>query len=416
MGLAAPRLVEPPVAPLLDVVLGLHRTIGLVDARQAEHGTLVASLASHLGQALGCDQALLEALLLAGVLHDVGGLAGELDGPELEAAPGPALHPEQSYRLLAGIAPLHRAADLVRHHHRWWCHREAPAADGAPIPEAAFILHLADAIARRLARGDAANELDPGLPVALRAAAGRRFAPAHVEAFLDTALGPGFCAARVAGAREAVRQDGLRVGRVPADRELTLELGQAFARIIDLRSRYTSLHSIGVGLVAADLAVAARWSPERAQELQLAGYLHDLGKIAIPDAVLEKQGPLDEAEQQLVRAHPALSGQALAGLPGFERIAVWTAQHHERLDGRGYPAGAPAHAIEAGSRLLAVADVYTALSEDRPYRARLARRPVLRLLDRMVVDGALDPDAVSLLVGDIDRVEFIAREARGALA
>jgi HD-GYP domain-containing protein (c-di-GMP phosphodiesterase class II) len=415
MGRDAPSLVEPPLAPLLDVVLGLHRTIGLVDERQAEHGTLVASLATHLGQALGCDQALLEALLLAGVLHDVGGLAGELDGPELEAAPGATLHPEQGYRLLAGIAPLGRVAGLVRHHHRWWCHGEALAADGAPVPEAAFIVHLADAVARRLARGDAANELDDGLPVALRAAAGTRFAPAHVEAFLDTALGAGFWSARVAGAREAVRRDGLRVGRVPADRDLTLALGQAFARIIDLRSRYTALHSIGVGLVAADLAAAAGWSPERAQELQLAGYLHDLGKIAIPDAVLEKRGPLDESELRLVRAHPALSGQALAGLPGFERIAVWTAQHHERLDGRGYPAGTPAPAIEEGSRLLAVADVYTALSEDRPYRARLARRPVLRLLDRMVVEGALDPDAVSLLVGDIDRVEFIAREARGAL-
>ncbi|MGQ9756243.1 MAG: HD-GYP domain-containing protein [Desulfotomaculales bacterium] len=146
------------------------------------------------------------------------------------------------------------------------------------------------------------------------------------------------------------------------------------------------------------------------QRACMAGLLHDLGKLSVPEAVLNKPGPLDRRELNLVRGHSYYTYRILYRIPETREIAAWAGYHHERLDGRGYPFGLAVPEIDTGARLLAAADVFVALVEDRPYRAGLPRAGVEAVMREAVRSGALDATAVDVLLGSCD--ELIGRLRR----
>ena len=126
--------------------------------------------------------------------------------------------------------------------------------------------------------------------------------------------------------------------------------------------------------------------------LFVAGMLHDIGKLGIPLALLEKPGQLTDEEFPKVKRHADLSRLWLDAVPGFERVSVWGGGHHERLDGKGYPLGLKGEEIPLPSRIMAIADVFTALTEDRPYRKGMTPPEALRIVKGMVKQGHLDGD------------------------
>jgi HD-GYP domain-containing protein (c-di-GMP phosphodiesterase class II) len=139
--------------------------------------------------------------------------------------------------------------------------------------------------------------------------------------------------------------------------------------------------------------------------MRVAGYLHDLGKLAIPAEILEKPGKLTVDEFNVVKKHPFLSFHVLEPICDLDVINAWASFHHERMDGTGYPFHHEAADLPLGSRILAVADVYTALAEDRPYRRGLDQRESLKLLQIMAGEEKLDKEIVSTLLahsGEVD--------------
>jgi HD-GYP domain-containing protein (c-di-GMP phosphodiesterase class II) len=140
--------------------------------------------------------------------------------------------------------------------------------------------------------------------------------------------------------------------------------------------------------------------------------LHDLGKLAIPTSVLEKPGALTPAEYALIRGHTYHTYRSLEAVRGLEEMAAWAAFHHERLDGTGYPFRLQAEDLCTEARLMAVADVYTAISEDRPYRKGMQRPAAGQLLRKMVTNGALDGSIVDCLCDNIAAVEEARIEAQ----
>ena len=153
------------------------------------------------------------------------------------------------------------------------------------------------------------------------------------------------------------------------------------ANALEAKDVYTRGHSERVAALARRIALAAGVAPGAADTIAQAGLLHDLGKIAIPERVLRKPGPLSEEEWAVMRRHPIVGAQIVAPLEFFADGAVIVRHHHERHDGSGYPDGLRGELIPLGARILAVADVYDALTSDRPYRPRLARAEVVRRLD-----------------------------------
>ncbi len=159
-------------------------------------------------------------------------------------------------------------------------------------------------------------------------------------------------------------------------------LGVVFADIVDAKSPYTGTHSRRVAEVAAGVARTLGWSRELVEETHTAALLHDLGKLSVPNSILDKPGALDPAEWEIMRMHALYTERILEHVRGYEWFAFASAAHHERMDGSGYCRGIGAAQLPELSRVLAVADMYDALSTPRPYRHALEPAEVFAILDR----------------------------------
>jgi HD-GYP domain-containing protein (c-di-GMP phosphodiesterase class II) len=163
---------------------------------------------------------------------------------------------------------------------------------------------------------------------------------------------------------------------------LNRETIHAFVRAIDARDPYTARHSEKVAAYAVQLARALGLPAADCERIHLAGLLHDVGKVGLERSVLHKPGKLSDAEWELMRAHPALSAHIIGGVSRFAAFLPGVRQHHERVDGAGYPDGLKGDEISVDARILAIADAYDAMTSDRSYRAALSHAQALqRLLD-----------------------------------
>lgn len=173
---------------------------------------------------------------------------------------------------------------------------------------------------------------------------------------------------------------------------------EAFAGVIDAKSPYTHDHSRRVGDYAVAAAARLGFSPGRLVRLRRAALLHDIGKLGVSNAILDKPGKLDAAEWLAMRAHTRHTLEILAAVPVFRELAADAAAHHERLNGQGYHLGLQGAALSPSARVLAVADVTDALRSDRPYRAGLDVERVVGMLTADAAAGALCPRSVAAMV------------------
>jgi len=173
---------------------------------------------------------------------------------------------------------------------------------------------------------------------------------------------------------------------------------EAVADFTDLKSPYTAGHSRGVANLAAEAARRGGMPDAEIKPIWRAGLLHDLGRVGIPNTIWDKEGPLAPAELERVRLHPYLTERMLAFSPTLSRLGAVAAQHHERLDGSGYPRGVSASALSPAARILAAADVYHAMTEPRPHRAALSPERAADELRAEARAGRLDGDAVQAVL------------------
>ena len=172
---------------------------------------------------------------------------------------------------------------------------------------------------------------------------------------------------------------------------------EAFADVVDAKSSFTFRHSLGVTGSAMKIARQLGLSEERQQLVHRAALLHDLGKLRVPNSILDKPGKLDAGEWQVVREHPMLTRAILSRIGPFGELAMIAGAHHEKLDGSGYPDRLTGAQLPVEARILAVADIYGALTEDRPYRAGLEHEQALEILFQDV-PRKLDADCCEALV------------------
>ena len=173
---------------------------------------------------------------------------------------------------------------------------------------------------------------------------------------------------------------------------------EAFADVVDAKSSFTFRHSLGVTEAAARIAQCLGLSPARVQLVHRAALLHDLGKLSVPNSILDKPGKLDAREWCVVQEHPRLTREILARIGSFGELAEIAGAHHEKLDGSGYPNHLGARDLPMEARIISVADVYGALTEDRPYRAGMTHEQAMEILLRDA-PARLDPDCCEALEG-----------------
>ena len=183
---------------------------------------------------------------------------------------------------------------------------------------------------------------------------------------------------------------------LPASPERIDNICEAFAQVIDAKSPYTFHHSVGVAEASAAIAEEMHLAPQTRTLVRRAALLHDIGKLSVSNAILEKPGKLTASEWTIMRMHPVYTKTILRNIRNFEDLAYVAAAHHERLDGSGYPEGLTAKAMTLPARIIAVADVYQALSEKRPYREGLPTEVVITMMDRDIPEK-LDRDCLAAL-------------------
>jgi putative nucleotidyltransferase with HDIG domain len=190
---------------------------------------------------------------------------------------------------------------------------------------------------------------------------------------------------------------------------------EAFAEIVDAKSHFTFRHSIGVAETARGIAEALHLRPDRIRLVWRAALLHDLGKLSISNKILDKTSKLTDAEWDIVKQHPGLTRRILEQIAPFQEIAIVAGEHHEKLDGSGYPNRLTAKDLSLESRIIAVADVYSALSEDRPYRAGLNLSQILPILNGLA-GRQVDKDCVEALLSYLTTHRPLEMDAQMAAA
>src|SRR5919201_2241083 len=183
------------------------------------------------------------------------------------------------------------------------------------------------------------------------------------------------------------------------DRAARFRAAASLARAVDARDVYTGSHSQRVAELAARMARRLGLAEEEVELTRLAASLHDLGKLAIPEEILRKPGPLTEPERIVLERHPQIGFRMLESL-GVDPVAEWVLHHHERWDGSGYPDGLPGETIPLGARIIFVADAYDAMTSERVYRRRVTPAEAIAELERCA-GTQFDPEIVTAFAGEV---------------
>ena len=206
------------------------------------------------------------------------------------------------------------------------------------------------------------------------------------------------------GARRADQMENL-IERQKRDKELTREIIEAFAKVVDLKDKYTEGHSFRVAKYTDMLAKELGCDDETIEKYHNIALMHDIGKIGVPDMVLNKQGKLSEDEFDLIKSHTSRGYEVLKNISLMPEIAIGARSHHERPDGKGYPLGLKQEEIPRVAQIIAVADCFDAMYSNRPYRSRMNFEKVVSII-KEVSGTQLSPDVVDAFLRLVEKGEF----------
>ncbi len=390
-------------------LLGLSFAIDCVESEllgvTTNHGKRVAYVSMSMARAMGLSQGKIFDIAALAILHD-NGLAEErlthTDGPfdrlyQVEDLPAHCRIGEEN---VTEFPFQTNNPGIIEYHHENWDGSGFFGKRGEAIPLMARIIGLADLtdLRCRFQTPDAANW--ETITQFIRQRKGRLFSPQLVEVFLEVSRRPAFWYDLRDPFIDAALNRIMPDLSMEMDWQRVLEVSRVFSRIIDSKSRFTRRHSSGLEEKADRMAAHFGMDDEERVKLRIAASLHDVGKLAVPNAILDKPGRLTDQERRTVNIHTYYTRLCLERIPGFAEITEWAANHHEKLDGGGYPLGIGARELDFNARLLTVLDIYQALTEERPYRQSLSHTRTMEIIGRIRDDGALDAG----IVDQVDRV------------
>lgn len=398
---------------LYDLLICITNAGDLVRPELEEHHQRVAYIAYQIADHMGMSIAAKKDLVLAGLLHDIGTLTLHERLELLENEPRIVHdHALRGARLIERFQPLSDAAGTILHHHVPWNYGAGSTFMGETVRMESHILHLADRVAVMVRKDRDILEQVGSITQSIQDRRDSVFVPELVDVFtrmsqeeyiwLDIAFSPLLY----------MLPQIILFETMDLNMDEVMELTKIFSRIIDFRSPFTSYHSAGVSATAQKLAEIAGFCVAECKMMAVAGNLHDLGKLAVRREVLEKQDKLNAHEFNEIRSHTFYTYRLLQAIRGFETISMWASFHHEKLNGKGYPFHLRDHNIPLGSRIVAVADVFTAITEDRPYRRGMSVQEAVAILHSMVADGSLCPYVVSLLTANLEALNAVRLEAQ----
>ena len=317
---------------------------------------------------------------------------------------------ERGAQIAHGLGFPPATSEAIQHVDEHWCGLGHPMGlEGREIPILARVLLVAQTVE--------AYWTERGLYAALemlKKRCGRWFEPSLVDIIRSWRKDTAWWASIADIDQIEVTVLALEPGSSPmvATDERIDKIAYAFASVIDAKTPFTYRHSTNVAGYGAAISHALGYDALQSRDVLRAGLLHDIGKLGVSNRILDKPAKLTDAERAEVMKHPRWTWEILERVPAFHRFALPASLHHERLDGRGYPWGMHGEELDFGARILAIADVYEALTAERPYRSAMSVEDALAIMARD--SGTAFDEAMFDVAASLARDGTLARIADGS--
>lgn len=361
-----------------------------------QHSKKTALIAMYLAKKLNYQNDRLNNIYIAAFLHDIGAIdAFRVSHTDLEFVNE---HCEFGAKILRKLPIDSKISDYVRLHHENYDGSGPKGISASQIPEESQIIHLADFF-EMLFNSEASNTMQRELIINwICSQKNRMFDPYLVDAICEIAEAERFWLDLENIGSEPAILERLRP-KVHAHMSILQlnDVAEVFAAIIDKKSRFTHLHSVGLADYTYKLSKLYGFDSHKTAKLRIAGLLHDLGKLSVPNSILDKPGRLNAHEFTIIKSHTYYTRMILSKIDGIDDICDWASNHHETLRGTGYPDRLGEERLSLESRIMAVCDIYQALTEIRPYRSPMSKDAAINIIDSLVDKGDIDGHVVRYL-------------------
>jgi putative nucleotidyltransferase with HDIG domain len=399
---------------LTDLLFSVSEAMDISDVSLADHQLRTAFVAAEMARTAQLEYPQVERIFVAALLHDIGALSPEEKiSAHIYEDLLPEPHCQRGAKLFREAKWLEPSAQIVQWHHTPMAEHESIGHSLAnPDVLGAQIVFLADHLERAIRRDTFILHQTDALRRRVHALAVKEVHEDLISLFEEISGDEYFWLELVSKNLNARIRERSVLRSIEVDGTTARSIARVFKDITDFRSRFTATHSAGVAVCAENIGQALSFTGRDLEQIHLAGLMHDIGKLVVPNAILTKPSRLTDAEHLIIRQHPYFTHHILSQVRGFEQIAEWAGFHHERLDGSGYCKHLDHNNIDLGAKVVAVADVATAISEARPYRPAGDKEFVLRELQTMSDLGKLEPLVVSAFSDRYDMIMAASAHAQ----
>ena len=362
----------------------------------SHHSRRTAYISMRLANFLKLNVSIKRNIYISALLHDIGAVT-EFEHSHMADSFIKA-HCLTGYEILQSFPILKSVPNIILYHHENFNGSGPMKMSGNETPLESQIIRIADLVELLYDADIPSFKQKDFIRNWIKSNSGTIFSEAIADSFLNISSKDMFWFDL-----ESLSFMNFLLDKVSPDLDIYLNLDEfeaiahIFSNIIDSKSKFTAKHSREIAELAFMISKHLGYSSEKCQKMRIAGLFHDVGKLAIPSKILDKNGPLDEEEFSIIKSHAYYTSVILDTIGNIDDINNWASNHHEKLDGNGYPKGICDNDLSEESRIMTVCDVYQALIEDRPYRKGMSVMKALSILDNMATKNFVCSNALNYL-------------------
>lgn len=390
-----------------DFFLSLSTLLDVAEPELSKHQLRTAFIAWQIGERMKLKDMELNELIIASLVHDIGALSLEekvnLHSSVFEDL---ELHSVRGWYILNKVTGFKKIAEAVKYHHTNYI----KLGDKQILAQ---IINLSDTVERLINRSKDILTQKNDIRRIIEAESNRMYNPiiisyynelSEIDSFWFDLENPNM--------KDFFEDSPLSAARI--GKELNLELSYLIRDVIDFKSPFTVRHSTSVMITAKYIAKKLKLTKCEIEKIGLAGLLHDIGKLVIPTSLIMKPGPLDTIERSVIKRHPYYTYVFLKSAKYPKDICDLASFHHETFRGNGYPFKIGRDSLTMGTRIISMADIFVALTEDRPYRQGLDKEKVIEIMGNYV-KGTIDEDITRFLFENYEEILLEIEEAKKVL-
>jgi len=367
------------------------------------HSSRVANISLAIANYLNLSEKSKYDLAISALLHDAGN--GNKNHNNNNNHKEISDHALKSSLFLSDIPFLERASTIIKYHHFPWNLGKGEFYQDEKIPIESQILNLAEHIDESYDKSKYILKEKNKIIKKIKEKGEKIFNPDVLNAFYDLSQKESFWF--------EINYDDITPQNFSCDIKLDIDsfllLSKAIARIVDYRSKIQVRHSRNVANIASFLAGNLGFNDEKIKRIRISGYLHDIGKVALSSEILLKDDKLTRREIEYIKVHPFKTFVTLKKSVPFEDIIIWSSYHHEKLNGKGYPFRLKGNEIPTEARVVAIADIYSALLEDRPYRKGISEARAINYMRKLAREGYIDKEIFGVLYENREELKSVIR-------